>query len=76
MSRNLFRRIEVAFPVLEKSLKKRVMAEGLEPYLKDNMNAWTLDSEGEYQRKKLRSKQTPFSAQQFLMEQLGSLSGD
>ena len=76
MSRNLFRRIEVAFPVLEKSLKKRVMAEGLEPYLKDNMNAWVLDSEGDYQRKKLRSKQTPFSAQQFLMEQLGSLSGD
>jgi polyphosphate kinase len=76
MSRNLFRRIEVAFPVLEKSLKKRVMAEGLEPYLKDNMNAWTLDFEGDYQRKKLRSKQTPFSAQQFLMEQLGSLSGD
>lgn len=76
MSRNLFRRIEVAFPVLEKSLKKRVMAEGLEPYLKDNMNAWTLDSDGDYQRKKLRSKQTPFSAQQFLMEQLGSSSGD
>ena len=72
MSRNLFRRIEVAFPVLEKSLKKRVMAEGLEPYLKDNVNAWVLDSDGHYERKKTRSKQTPFSAQRYLMEQLGS----
>lgn len=76
MSRNLFRRIEVAFPILEKSLKKRIMNEGLEPYLKDNMNAWTLDSDGHYQRKKLRAKQVPFSAQQHLMGQLGSLSDD
>jgi polyphosphate kinase len=76
MSRNLFRRIEVAFPILEKSLKKRIMSEGLEPYLKDNMNAWILDSDGQYQRKKLRAKQISFSAQQYLMAQLGSLSND
>ena len=72
MSRNLFRRIEVAFPILEKSLKKRVMAEGLDPYLKDNTNAWVLDTNGTYERKKPRSKQTPFCAQQHLMELLGS----
>lgn len=76
MSRNLFRRIEVAFPILEKSLKKRIMNEGLDPYLKDNVNAWILDSDGQYQRKKLRAKQIPFSAQQYLMTQLGSLSDD
>ncbi len=74
MNRNLFRRIEVAFPVLEKAQKKRVISEGLEPYLKDNVNAWILDSEGEYQRKKLRSKQQSFCAQQYLMQNLGSLS--
>ncbi|MCU6432872.1 polyphosphate kinase 1 [Undibacterium sp. Jales W-56] len=74
MSRNLFRRIEVAFPVLDKSLKKRVITEGLDPYLKDNVNAWTLDSEGDYHRKKARNKQTSLCAQQSLMQRLGSLS--
>ncbi len=72
MSRNLFRRIEVAFPVLDKSLKKRVMSEGLEPYLKDNTNAWVLDAEGNYERKKARAKQVPFCAQKYLMQHLGS----
>jgi polyphosphate kinase len=70
MNRNLFRRIEVAFPVLDKALKKRVITEGLHPYLKDNSNAWELDSNGQYQRRKLRSRQAPFSAQQYLMQTL------
>jgi polyphosphate kinase len=72
MSRNLFRRIEVAFPILDKALKRRVMAEGLTPYLKDNMNAWELEADGHYQRRKARSKQVHFSAQQHLMETLGT----
>ncbi|MBY0574548.1 MAG: polyphosphate kinase 1 [Undibacterium sp.] len=72
MSRNLFRRIEVAFPVFDKHLKKRVMNEGLEPYLKDNQNAWVLDSDGDYDRRKVRGKQKPFSAQQHLMQSLAS----
>lgn len=69
MNRNLFRRIEVAFPILDKSLKKRVMDEGLLPYLKDNCNAWILDANGEYKLRKSRAKR--FSAQQFLMDKLG-----
>jgi polyphosphate kinase len=72
MSRNLFRRIEVAFPVLDKSLKKRVIQEGLTPYLKDNVNAWELDAEGHYKRRKPRGKQAVFSAQQHLMRTLGA----
>ncbi|MBI3229859.1 MAG: polyphosphate kinase 1, partial [Burkholderiales bacterium] len=71
MSRNLFRRIEVAFPVLDKNLKRRVINEGLNPYLKDNYNAWELDSEGTYHRRKPRGKQKLFSAQQHLMDLLG-----
>jgi polyphosphate kinase len=72
MSRNLFRRIEVAFPVLDKSLKKRVITEGLNPYLKDNLNAWELDADGSYHHKKPRGKQKPFGAQQSLMQTLGA----
>lgn len=71
MNRNLFRRIEVAFPVLDKALKKRVITEGLNPYLKDNTNAWHLDVNGGYTLKKARSKQRTFSAQQHLMTTLG-----
>ncbi|PRC93023.1 polyphosphate kinase 1 [Solimicrobium silvestre] len=69
MNRNLFRRIEVAFPILDKNLKKRVMEEGLMPYLKDNCNAWLLDEDGEYKLRKSRAK--PYGAQQYLMDTLG-----
>ena len=72
MNRNLFRRVEIAFPVLDKRLKKRVMQEGLQPYLKDNLNAWELDKHGSYHRKKLRSSQAPFSAQLYLMNAVGN----
>lgn len=72
MNRNLFRRIEVAFPILDPALKKRVIAEGLNPYLKDNMNAWELDPNGVYQKRKPRGKSAAFSAQQHLMEVLGT----
>ncbi len=72
MNRNLFRRIEVAFPVLDRQLKKRVIDEGLKPYLKDNQNSWELDMEGHYHRRKPTSRQQPFSAQAHLMLTLGS----
>jgi len=39
MDRNFFRRIEVCFPILNQRLKRRVIAEGLRPYLKDNLQA-------------------------------------
>ena len=72
MNRNLFRRIEVAFPVLDKALKKRVITEGLDPYLKDNTNSWELDSAGLYHRRKPHRRQKHFSAQQYLMNTLGA----
>lgn len=72
MNRNLFRRIEVAFPILDPALKKRVITEGLNPYLKDNLNSWELDSNGVYQKRKSRGKLAAFSAQQYLMHLLGN----
>jgi len=71
MNRNLFRRIEIAFPVLDPQLKKRVLQEGLLPYLKDNQNSWELDSAGVYHRRKARTEQTEFSVQHHLMHTLG-----
>jgi polyphosphate kinase len=71
MNRNLFRRVEVAFPVLDPELKQRVIEEGLKPYLKDNHNAWELDADGHYHRRKPGARQLRFSAQDYLMETLG-----
>jgi polyphosphate kinase len=49
MDRNLYRRIEVAFPVESLELKCRV-ADDLEMYLEDDMQAWVLNSDGTYTR--------------------------
>ncbi|MBR6000112.1 MAG: polyphosphate kinase 1 [Oxalobacter sp.] len=66
MGRNLFRRIEVAFPVLDPVLKRRVIEEGLRYYIKDNTNSWVLQTNGQYKRRKTRRKQVRFGAQQYL----------
>jgi polyphosphate kinase len=72
MGRNLFRRIEVAFPVLDPDLKARVVKEGLEPYLADNRDAWELDGEGVYRRKPKGRRSRSFVAQQQLLERLAA----
>lgn len=48
MDRNFFRRIEIAFPVGDTRLRRRVISEGLRPYLADNTQAWVMDSKGNY----------------------------
>ena len=52
MDRNLFRRVEIAFPVLDAKLKKRVLDEGLKALLADTQLSWIMDSHGAYTRKK------------------------
>jgi polyphosphate kinase len=50
MSRNMFRRIELAWPVHDAALRQRIIDEALVPYLHDRRDAWLLDSEGRYRR--------------------------
>jgi polyphosphate kinase len=50
MSRNMFRRIEIAWPVRDATLRQRVIDECLVPYLHDQRDAWTLQADGRYQR--------------------------
>ncbi len=57
MERNFFRRIEVAVPILNPKLKKRVIKEGLLTYLKDNAQVWEMAADGEYRRKQPRRGQ-------------------
>ncbi len=54
MDRNLLRRVEVAFPVLEKRLKRRVIEEGIQEHLRDNSAAWVMEADGSYTRKRPR----------------------
>jgi polyphosphate kinase len=48
MSRNMFRRIEIAWPILDKKLRQRVIDEALTPYLHDGKDAWQQRSDGSY----------------------------
>ena len=50
MGRNMFRRIEVAWPVLDAVLRQRVIDECLVPYLHDQRDAWALQADGTYAR--------------------------
>ncbi|OZA27989.1 MAG: polyphosphate kinase 1 [Hydrogenophilales bacterium 17-64-11] len=66
MDRNFFRRIETGFPILNPKLKKRVIAEGLKPYLRDNVQAWEMLPDGSYRRRSPR-RAAPYSAQAELL---------
>ena len=48
MSRNMFRRIELAWPVRDAALRQRVIDECLVPYLHDGRDAWELQGDGSY----------------------------
>ncbi|MEW6314456.1 MAG: polyphosphate kinase 1 [Pseudomonadota bacterium] len=69
MDRNFFRRIEICFPVLDKRLKKRVIKEGLKPYLEDNCQSWEMDADGYYRHRQPRRGKA-YGAQQTLLAQL------
>jgi polyphosphate kinase len=64
MSRNMFRRIEVAWPVRDPELRQRLIDEALVPYLHDERDAWRLDAQGNY----TRVAESGVSAQHSLMQ--------
>jgi polyphosphate kinase len=74
MERNLMRRIEVAFPILDKALAERVYEESLANYLADNTQAWILGTDGRYTRA-TPGAGAPHSAQHALLERLCAGAG-
>ncbi len=70
MGRNMIRRIELAWPVLDPVMRQRVVDECLIPYLHDGKEAWALAADGSYQRavvaKGTKSKRNIPSAQDAL----------
>jgi polyphosphate kinase len=69
LERNLLRRIETCFPILDPELAQRVYDEDLENYLADNTQAWELRSDGSYARVE-HGEAMPHSAQQALLAKL------
>jgi polyphosphate kinase len=55
MPRNLFRRIEVVFPIEDGNLRERVISEILAVTLADNVKARFLRADGTYRRAELRN---------------------
>ncbi|WP_119292163.1 polyphosphate kinase 1 [Azohydromonas sediminis] len=70
MSRNMFRRIEVAWPVRDPAMRQRVIDECLVPYLYDTLDAWELRADGHYERVRPQRGEA-VSAQQALMRRYG-----
>ncbi|MBA2659622.1 MAG: polyphosphate kinase 1 [Nitrosospira sp.] len=75
MDRNFFRRIEICFPVLDMKLKKRVLVEGLNVYLKDNRQAWEMDSDGNYHLRSARRSKKLCAQEMLLMELAAKQTG-
>lgn len=67
MNRNMLRRIELAWPVEDPALRKRIIDECLRTYLRDKVDAWELTGEGEYRNLRVSHKRAR-SAQASLMK--------
>jgi polyphosphate kinase len=62
MPRNLERRVELMFPVLQEDIRQEVLSI-LESYFKDNCQARILSQDGSWTRLALHSDERPFTAQ-------------
>ncbi|HYW93746.1 MAG TPA: polyphosphate kinase 1 [Gammaproteobacteria bacterium] len=69
MERNMFRRVEVCFPVDDPELREQMLRD-LECYLRDNTQTWILQSDGSYLRS-TPGRATPFCAQEALLAEHG-----
>ncbi|MGH8031772.1 MAG: polyphosphate kinase 1 [Luteimonas sp.] len=70
LERNLLRRVETGFPILDPAIAARVRDEALDNYLADNLNAWQLHSDGSYRHLAPAAGATAHSAQLALLSKL------
>ena len=66
MTRNLYRRVEVAFPIEEAKQKQRIIHETMTLPLQDNIDAWILQSDGTYKRVQNTNEEIVRSQQELL----------
>ncbi|MDX6614117.1 MAG: polyphosphate kinase [Blastocatellia bacterium] len=65
MRRNLDRRVEVVTPILDVNLQRYLKDTVLAAYLRDNVKARILNSEGDYERVPMAPGEEPFNSQLF-----------
>lgn len=75
MGRNLFKRIEVAFPVGDPELAAQVAEEGLDLFLEDTEGAWELRSDASWHKVKSDGRKAPRSAQAELLARVRARNG-
>ena len=68
MNRNMMRRIELAWPVVDPAQRQRLVDECLVAYLHDRVDAWDLQPDGSYVRVRRIDTQPAYSAQGALMD--------
>lgn len=73
MDRNLFHRVEVAFPIENKKLFKQVYEDGLLNYLHDNTQSWALNGNGIWQQIQPAAGEVPHTAQAHLLKTINSV---
>ncbi|AGF46705.1 polyphosphate kinase [Candidatus Kinetoplastibacterium desouzaii TCC079E] len=67
MGRNFFRRVEIAFPIVNESIKKRIFEEAFTYALRDNQFAWD-QYDGKYIKHINDNTELDFSSQNYLMD--------
>ncbi|MBS7806690.1 polyphosphate kinase 1 [Variovorax sp. PCZ-1] len=72
MNRNMLRRIELAWPVTDPVLRQRIIEECLGAYLHDQMDAWEMRPDGNYEA--IHLPEIGHSAQEALMQRYGQKS--
>ena len=68
MQRNLDRRVEDTFPILDKDIKNSIINNVLKVYLKDNCKARKLENNGDYKRVNPLEGEPATCVQEYLME--------
>ena len=69
MNRNMFRRVEICFPIESKRLANRILHD-LDLYLKDNTQAWLLQPDDSYLQLLHTSNDEPTQAQSLILAEL------
>jgi polyphosphate kinase len=72
MNRNMFGRIELAWPVTDLVLRQRIIDECLVAYMHDTQDAWDLQADGTYQRVQPTTRSRKQGAQAALMLRYGT----
>jgi polyphosphate kinase len=68
MPRNFRRRVEMMWPIVDESLKRRTIDEVLGTMAADSAKSWTLDPSGTYRRVKVDKETKPLRSQARFME--------